>query len=312
VEEQSLISIITPSLNRAGYITEAIESVLHQDYPNFEHIIMDGGSTDETLEILTRYPHLKVITKKDAGLYDAINKGIQLATGEIVGILNTDDMYEPGIFDTVMQTFVNNPSAQALSGGSAKFTINRSGQRKIIQSYPCIYPGNLLIRATIEESSFNAWFFNKNLFAEMEGLDIRYSFLADRDFLIRFALEDRPFASLEQVLYHYRQHPGSLTQNTRSISEEPLGFEARLLAQTYLEQNLNGRAKKAFIAWHNQIIIGQVLSALRRKAFTVAKSYISAGCYYDFFWPIQFILQTPPRAVKYLLKKLRWLGYGDE
>ena len=73
------ISIITPSFNRCGMITQAIESVLAQNYPHFEHIIVDGGSTDGTLDILSKYSHLKIISEPDKGMYDALNKGLNIA-----------------------------------------------------------------------------------------------------------------------------------------------------------------------------------------------------------------------------------------
>ena len=93
-----IITIITPSLNRAKFIEEAIKSVLNQDYPPVEHIIMDGGSTDGTLDILNSYSHLTVISQPDHGMYDAINKGIRMAKGNIIGIRNSDDYYEPNFF----------------------------------------------------------------------------------------------------------------------------------------------------------------------------------------------------------------------
>ena len=83
-----------PCLNRVNLIREAIESVLAQDYPNFEHIVIDGGSTDGTLDVLREYRHLKLISEPDNGLYDAVNKGIRLAQGELIGWLNSDDVYD--------------------------------------------------------------------------------------------------------------------------------------------------------------------------------------------------------------------------
>lgn len=77
------ICIITACLNRVGYISQAIASVLVQGYSATEHIVVDGGSTDGTLELLARYPHIKVVSGLDKGMYDALNKGLDLATGQL-------------------------------------------------------------------------------------------------------------------------------------------------------------------------------------------------------------------------------------
>ena len=89
------VSIITVCFNSETTIRDTLESVLSQDYPNIEYIIIDGGSTDKTLVIIKEYKDriAQIISEKDRGIYDAMNKGIQLATGEIVGMLNSDDMY---------------------------------------------------------------------------------------------------------------------------------------------------------------------------------------------------------------------------
>lgn len=88
------ISIVTPAFNSAATIRDTLESIAGQDYSNVEHIIVDGVSTDDTLKIATQYPHVgKVLSEPDRGLYDAMNKGVRLANGDVVGILNSDDFY---------------------------------------------------------------------------------------------------------------------------------------------------------------------------------------------------------------------------
>jgi len=91
----TLVSIVTPSLNQARYLREAIESVMAQTYAPVEHIVVDGGSTDGTLEILAEYEHLHWISEPDRGQSHALNKGFAMARGDIFGWLNADDAYEP-------------------------------------------------------------------------------------------------------------------------------------------------------------------------------------------------------------------------
>ena len=88
------ISIITATYNSAATISDTLRSVASQDYSEIEHIIVDGGSTDDTLSIVSQFPHVaRVISEKDNGIYDAMNKGLRVSTGEIIGLLNSDDFY---------------------------------------------------------------------------------------------------------------------------------------------------------------------------------------------------------------------------
>ena len=111
------ISIVTPCLNAAATIGRTLDSVASQSYPGIEHIVVDGGSTDVTLEILAQFPGVKVISEPDEGLSDAVNKGIALATGELVGWLNADDWYLPGALAAVAEAAEANPGAEWFTGG---------------------------------------------------------------------------------------------------------------------------------------------------------------------------------------------------
>ena len=95
------ISVVTPCFNSAKTIRETLASVASQDFRDWEHIVMDGGSKDDTLAILRDFPHLKVVSEKDEGHYDAMNKGIARATGEYIVILNADDCFRPGTLGKV-------------------------------------------------------------------------------------------------------------------------------------------------------------------------------------------------------------------
>ena len=112
-----LVSIITPSFNQGRFISATIESVLSQDYANIEYIVIDGGSTDDTLDILKNYSgRLTYISEKDEGQSDAINKGFKMAKGEIVAWLNSDDIYEPGAVSAAVKQMESNPNAALLYG----------------------------------------------------------------------------------------------------------------------------------------------------------------------------------------------------
>ena len=129
----SLVSVITPSLNQGKFIEGTIRSVLEQSYPNLEYIVVDGGSTDETLDILRRYEgKLRWISEKDRGQTDAVNKGFRMARGEILGWMNADDQYVPGAITQAAGCFSADPDVM-LAYGAAK---DVDGDGNFMQQYP--------------------------------------------------------------------------------------------------------------------------------------------------------------------------------
>lgn len=185
MKAQPLLSIVTPSFNQARFITENIESVLSQRYPRLEHIVVDGGSTDGTQEILGRYPHLKWTSERDRGQTNALNKGFKKATGEIVGWLNSDDTYCDDVFRRVVERF-EDPSVMVVYGDG--FEIDEGG--KVLR--PLISRGvsaEGLIRFWKWEYEFvqPAFFFRRGVFDEVGFLDESLYYAMDVDFFIRLA-----------------------------------------------------------------------------------------------------------------------------
>jgi glycosyltransferase involved in cell wall biosynthesis len=109
-------TIVTASFNSAKTIRDTIESVARQDFKDWEHWVIDGGSKDETIAIVKEYPHIKWISEKDRGLYEAMNKGITRASGEILLMLNSDDCLEPGVLGKVAAAFAKHPDWDAAFG----------------------------------------------------------------------------------------------------------------------------------------------------------------------------------------------------
>jgi glycosyltransferase involved in cell wall biosynthesis len=116
VTDLPTITVVTPSFNAAATIDETLRSVREQDYPHVEHVVVDGGSTDGTVDILDRAVGVRYVSEPDRGLSDAMNKGIAMASGSIVGWLNADDVYLPGALRAVAEAFAGRPDAEWATG----------------------------------------------------------------------------------------------------------------------------------------------------------------------------------------------------
>ena len=187
------ISVITVSFNQGEFIRQNIESVLAQNYPNFEHLIIDGGSTDSTLSVLQEYKHLKWTSEPDRGQSDALNKGFGRAAGEIIAWLNSDDWYAPGIFFDIANELKDYPVVM----GKAEQTDREGRTTEIIENTPRSFydlwrywvpyawvaqPSIFFTRKALEESKrLDGTYFDEDLYFTMDSdlwmrLATRYPF----------------------------------------------------------------------------------------------------------------------------------------
>lgn len=180
------ISVITVSFNQGKYIEENILSVLNQDYDNFEHIIIDACSKDNTIEILKKYPHLNWTSEPDKGQSDGLNKGFRKATGDLIVWLNSDDVMCDGAFNALNTFFSNNPEASVVTGRQA--FIDRKGNiTHILPSETYTY--NRLLNTRYCSVMQNSTVFRKTVLDKVGLLDETLHYTMDLDLFIRIAKE---------------------------------------------------------------------------------------------------------------------------
>jgi glycosyltransferase involved in cell wall biosynthesis len=260
------ISVVTPCLNRAGFIADAVESVLAQDDPDVEHIVMDGGSTDGTLEVLARYPHLRVASGPDQGLYDAINHGIGRASGAVVAHLNSDDLFAPGAFRAVREAFAAHPGADMIAGGADLLEAGPDGAWRPTRTYAAARHAPLsLAEITVGIPVINARFFRREVYDRVGLYDPGYPISADRDLLLRALLAGVGCRTVEPVLYHYRSHPGSLTMQARSPHALARTWEYLRMSERYFaDPSIPPEVRAACRRWHGKEAMDGAVEALRR------------------------------------------------
>ena len=182
------ISIVTPSYNQAKWIKETIISVLNQNYPNFEHIIVDGCSNDGTTEIVKKYPHVRFIQEPDSGQSHAINKGILYSTGDIIAYLNSDDVYKPGAFNCVAN-LLSGPNQIMVVVGCCDY-IDETGN--VIGHLKPYYNSYFdLLRYWGWERWYclpqQSTFWRREVLTEIGLFDTRYQFSMDYEMFLRMA-----------------------------------------------------------------------------------------------------------------------------
>jgi len=298
-------SIITACLNAQAFVAEAIESVVAQEVPSVEHVIVDGGSTDETLEILKRYPDLKVISEPDNGMYDAINKGIKIARGEWIGLLNADDLYPQGSLKQALDAIMQNPNLQAVNGGYSVFEDEGHG-RKIVRSSPSINAEEFWFRIVRGPTTPNTWFIRRSTFEHYGLFDHRYRYAADREMMMRLALSGIRPLSLPGENYLFRQHEGSATfslQDSRNprrgqirmeVAREALNIQEEYLVKISIPPEM----RKELVPDHSLSAYKLAVTALYHRKWGLFLDAIKRGCRYDRLWPLLFLVLVAKRIQK--------------
>lgn len=205
------ISIITPSFNQAAFIERTIQSVLSQNYPNLEYIVMDGGSTDGTVEILKKYSD-RIIWKseKDRGQSDAINKGLGIATGEIVAYLNSDDTYAPSALQKVADFFEHNPEKMWVYGKCKIIDAHDQEIRRPITAYKNWLLKDYSYPRLLSENFISqpATFWKRQIHAEMGFFNEMEHYCMDYEFWLRIG-QKYPAGVINDYLANFRYYSDS-------------------------------------------------------------------------------------------------------
>lgn len=223
-----LISIITPVFNCREFIEQCIDNVAAQHCPLMEHIVVDGGSDDGTVQIIKRqarrYPHLRWISEPDRGQSDAMNKGVALARGSVLGFLNADDFYEPGVLPRIAELFGELPEP-ALAVGKCSVW-KEDGSLWFVSAPSRISLKSLLAERYLEAFPMNAsgYFYHKSLHERIGLYQVEEHYAMDLDFVIRAVAEARVFYH-DEAWGNYRYLPG-----TKTYRDDKSGMNAKRIA----------------------------------------------------------------------------------
>lgn len=298
--QDPLITIITPSYNRASFIETAVKSVMGQDYAFVEHIVVDGNSTDGTPNILAKFPHLVTIIEPDRGLYDAINKGIRRSRGEIIGFLNSDDYYENETLKDVVNIFQQNPQVDVVIG-QALLLEQVDSKSTHIEKYPPLRQETLLQQLVSDPPTINSWFFRRQLLDRVGEFDLDFPIGADRDFLIRLCSSGITPYIADRVFYNYVQHADSLTINSLPEAKERTLRENLRLARKYMNITAHGSAFwRQCQAWHDFRSIKLAALLLQQLRLLDLVDTVRLALHYNWKWFFVVMIQ----GLKYITRQI--------
>lgn len=218
------LSVITPSFNQAAFIERTIRSVLEQGYPDVEYLVVDGGSTDGTLDVLARYPQVRWISEPDRGQSDAVNKGLRMVSGDVVGWINSDDTYAPGAFATAMAEMERRPDVAMVYGdmrviGPSDELIMVRRSRPFSLRRLILTGASYIFQPTV--------FMRRSAVLDVGGVDVGLRHAMDYDLWIR--LGKRGAVYVPAVLANFRLHGSSKTVTEMKLQRA----ESRMVRRRY-------------------------------------------------------------------------------
>jgi glycosyltransferase involved in cell wall biosynthesis len=227
------ISVVTPSFNQAQFLKQTMLSVLEQDYPHVEYLVLDGGSTDGSASIIREYADRLAYwrSERDGGQSDAIASGFERATGDILCWLNSDDVFLPGALSAVADYFTRHPEMEAVSGGAYYIDAEGRPWKSSFGSYTtgvATTYNRLRFLGGLDGVFQQATFWRRSAYEAVGGLDRSLQFIMDRDLFTRLA-KRKPFGRLPRFLACFRLHGDCKSVRIQNIRRQ----EGQLFAQRY-------------------------------------------------------------------------------
>jgi glycosyltransferase involved in cell wall biosynthesis len=283
------LTIITPSWNAERFIREAVESIARQRYPDLEHLVFDAGSKDNTLAVLAEFPDVVVYSEPDRGIYDALNKGIARAHGEVIGFLNTDDLYPDGVLADVGSIFAKNPEVDVVVGHSCLFETDDQGRRRLLFARTHVVQNGLwLPELAFGVPGFNGCFFRRRVFERFGNLVIKYRIIGDREFLMRLAIAGVKAVRIDRPAILYRAHAGSLSMDPSKSNLLRIGREyVEMALELATAHTQNPDLHRFFMGWHAFESVKLVARSLRVRQLRDAFDLFVQLSVQNPWWPVR-------------------------
>jgi glycosyltransferase involved in cell wall biosynthesis len=283
------ISVVTPTRDRAEYIEAAVESVREQSVSVHEHIVVDGASSDDTLDRLRRHSGLQIISEPDQGLYDAINKGIRRATGDVICLLNSDDKLLPGASEKVSAAFAADPHLDAVCGRVRVGDVEDGATDAEIGSPAMqqLRPGDIISGLPIT----NGRFIRRRVFEQIPPFDQAFPILADREFLARFMFAGFRTRAIDSAVYRYGAHRQSLSFGA-GAGQLAYNSEAMRLALTKFEDSPNDRERTFYRRWLGWAVGYALVRGAQNGALAQARATTAVARARLPGWPAEFAAQA--------------------
>jgi glycosyltransferase involved in cell wall biosynthesis len=283
--QRPLISIVTPSFNAGGTIRDTMESILPQLADDVEHLLIDAGSTDNTLEIARLYPHLSVISERDRGIYDGMNKGAALAKGDWILFLQADDWLPDESLEIYRMAISENPRASVICG-SAEAVKEHQGNWLTVWTVKEISRKALSVaNIALDEPMINARLVKKDIFDALGGFSLKYTLASDRDFLLRAAEAGINQCTVDALTYRYRWHPGSSTMTEGNRLTKKLFQENLAIAKSH-HTKATGSSRKALCQWLDRLMVQSGMNAIEEFRWRELLEIFREGSAQNPLWSI--------------------------